>query len=153
MLLANCRWLRPPDSILATVSDNAVVESAPLIIDLRDPAPPHVVAPDVDLAEARRHRQLRIAGVAMLVVLNVLDLVTTRAFLNAGLQEGNVVGAVLIEQGWIAWVKGALLLALGVRFLAAKPRLGATCALWGAVGIYLAVVTVNTLALRTLGVL
>ena len=90
---------------------------------------------------------------ALLVVLNVLDLLTTRAFLDAGLREGNVVGAVLIESGWIAWVKAGILLALGLRILAARPRLGTTCALWCVVGIYLAVVTINTLALRTIGVL
>ena len=103
--------------------------------------------------DERRHRQVRLAGVVLLVVLNVFDLLTTKAFLDAGLSEGNPVGALLIEQGWMAWIKAALLLALGVRFMAARPRLGATCALWCVVGIYLAVVTVNTLALRTIGVL
>jgi Domain of unknown function (DUF5658) len=136
------------------VSDNAVVDPPTFDIDLRDPPPANGVSPAVaDGAEARRHWQLRLVGVGLLVVLNALDLMTTRAFLHAGLQEGNVVGAVLIEQGWIAWVKAGLLLALGLRLLRGSPRLGSTCALWCVVGIYLAVVAVNTMALRTIGVL
>ena len=124
-----------------------------LSIDLRDhqrAVGPVVVT--VDESE-RRHRQARVAGVALLVALNILDLLTTRAFLEAGLAEGNVIGAMFIESGTIALVKAALLLGLAWRVVKAPPRLGTSCALWFVVGIYAAVVTVNTLALRSLGVL
>ena len=122
-------------------------------IDLRPhqaDAGPVVVT--VDESE-RRHRQARLAGVALLVVLNVLDLVTTKAFLEAGLSEGNLVGALFIESGTIAYVKALLLLALAWRVVKAPPRVGTSCALWFVVGVYAAVITINTLALRTLGVL
>lgn len=124
-----------------------------LAIDLRPQqagAGPAIVTVD---ESQRRHRRARLAGIALLVVLNVLDLVTTKAFLDAGLSEGNVVGALFIESGTIAYVKGLLLLALAWRVVKAPPRVGTSCALWFVVGVYTAVVTVNTLALRSLGVL
>jgi hypothetical protein len=111
---------------------------------------PVIVTVDESL---RRHRQARLAGVALLVLLNVLDIITTKAFLDAGLAEGNVVGALFIESGTIAYVKGGLLLALAWRVVKAPPRVGTSCALWFVVGVYAAVITINTLALRALNVL
>jgi hypothetical protein len=122
-------------------------------IDLRQhQADDGPVVVTVDESE-RRHRQARMAGVVLLVFLNVLDLVTTQRFLDAGLSEGNVVGALFIESGTIGYVKGFLLLALAWRVVKAPPRVGTSCALWFVVGVYAAVVTINTLALRSLGVI
>jgi hypothetical protein len=96
------------------------------------------------------HRRWRVAGVFLLVVLNALDLITTDRFLDAGLAEGNPVADVLIQSGTAAPAKAAILLALAYSVWRRPPRIGTTCAMWGVVGIYFAVVSINTIALVTL---
>lgn len=126
---------------------------ADLTIDLREHqrhGGPAVVTVDESV---RRHRQARLLAVGLLVVLNVADLLTTRAFLAAGALEGNPVGAFLLDRGWAGLAKGILLLLLGIRVLRAEPRVGTTSALWFVVGVYATVITVNLMALRSLGVI
>ena len=97
--------------------------------------------------EAERHRLARVIGLALLIVLNLVDLISTGMFLERGLEEGNPVACALIQDGSIGWVKSGLLLLLGVRVLASRPRLATTCALWFVTGLYAAVVAVNLSAL------
>jgi len=101
----------------------------------------------------RRHRNARLIGVALLVVLNVADLVSTDAFLDAGVEEGNPVGAFLLSRGWAGWAKAILLLVLGWRVAKSPPRVGTTCALWFVAGVYTMAVLFNVLVLRAIGVL
>ena len=119
-----------------------------LVIDLRDPTPAAV--PRL-LADDEHHRLVRVIALSALIVLNLLDIVTTSAFLQAGVPEGNPIAAAGIEAGWIGMAKAGLLLALGVRILNAKPRLSSTCALWFVTGVYAAVVAVNLTALHAAG--
>lgn len=143
-------------SIIVTVSETLSTIPAPadqLGIDLR----PHqrgdgpvIVTRD---ESERRHRQSRLGALGLLVVLNVADLITTRAFLAAGAIEANPLGAFLIDRGWVGWVKGLLLLGLGIKVLRSPARVGTTSMLWFVVGVYATVVTVNLMALRALGVL
>ena len=119
-----------------------------LVIDLRDPAPAAV--PRL-LSDDERHRFVRVVGFSALLVLNLLDIVTTAAFLDAGVAEGNPIAAAGIEAGWIGMAKAGLLLGLGVRVLNGRPRLSTTCALWFVAGVYAAVVCVNVAALHAAG--
>jgi hypothetical protein len=132
------------------------------VIDLRDgvehdPAPASAPAPAPAaggtrlLADDEWHRTVRVIALALLILLNLLDIVTTSAFLRAGVSEGNPVAALGIESGWIGFVKAGLLLGLGIRVLDGKPRLASTCGLWFVTGVYATVVCVNVLALRAAG--
>jgi hypothetical protein len=103
-----------------------------------------------DESEDVTHQRWRVAGVLVLVVLNALDLVTTDMFLDAGLAEGNPLADVLLQTGTAAPAKAALLLALAYLVWRRRPRIGTTCAMWAVVGIYFAVVSINTIALVTL---
>ena len=96
--------------------------------------------------EHERHRLARVIGFGFLIVLNVLDLISTSMFLDRGHEEGNPVAAAMIESGHIPWAKSLILLALGVRVLTSKPRLATTCALWMVVGVYATVVAINLAA-------
>ena len=119
-----------------------------LVIDLRDPTPAAV--PRL-LADDEHHRLVRVIALSALIVLNLLDIVTTSAFLQAGVPEGNPIAAAGIEAGWIGMAKAGLLLGLGVRVLNGRPRLSTTCALWFVTGVYAAVVFVNMAALHAAG--
>jgi hypothetical protein len=101
--------------------------------------------------DVRLHRRWRIGGVLVLAVLNVLDLVTTYAFLDRGVPEGNPIADHLLQTGSAGWVKGALLLALGLAVLRRTPRLSSTCLLWLVNGVYLTVVVVNAMIVAAAG--
>lgn len=131
------------------------------VIDLRDHVVEEAVRRDdaaalaARLAERRdeareRHRLAQVVGLAVLIVLNALDLVSTDAFLERGLNEGNPLSSFLIIEGWIGWVKAAILLALGIRILRGRPRLATTCAVWFVAGLYATIVAVNFIALASL---
>jgi hypothetical protein len=96
--------------------------------------------------EWERHRLARVIGFALLILLNVLDIMSTAMFLERGHQEGNPLAAAMIEGGHIPWAKSIILLLLGVRVLTSRPRLATTCALWFVVGIYATVVALNLTA-------
>ncbi|MCU1344444.1 MAG: hypothetical protein JWL70_710, partial [Acidimicrobiia bacterium] len=102
------------------------------MIDLREPArrtQNDEASPTITLP-VRTIRIARLAAVALLVLLNIADLVTTRMFLNRGLEEGNGLSWVLIQSGSMPWIKSAILLALAWRALKSVPTFGATCAMW-----------------------
>lgn len=138
-----------------------------VVIDLRDGATTAaptataaastapVAAPVAPAAPAvpdeRTHRTLRLVALGLLVVLNALDILSTEAFLRAGVEEGNPLAVAAVEGGWMIYVKAALLIGLGYRFVRRPPTLGSTCVVWCVVGIYCTVVYVNLLVLRTVG--
>ena len=138
-----------------TYRDDMRADVGEVVIDLRDgggaPEPTAPAStPGLELDE-ERHRAVRVAAVALLIVLNMLDIVTTSAFLEAGVPEGNPIASMGIEAGWIGFVKAGLLLALGIRALDGRPRLASTCAMWFVVGVYAMAICVNLVALQAAG--
>jgi hypothetical protein len=119
-----------------------------LVIDLREPSQ----APDTTIINlpVRTIRAVRLAAVAALIVLNIADLITTRMFLNRGLNEGNGLSWVLVQNGSMPWVKSAILAGLAWRALRSVPSFGATCAMWFVVGLYTMTITINCLAIASL---
>jgi hypothetical protein len=121
-------------------------ETSQLVIDLRDPATPAATV----VIPVRAMRAVRMTAVIALVVLNIADLVTTRIFLDRGLEEGNGLSWVLIQNGSMPWVKSAILAALAWRVLRSVPSLGTTCAMWFVVGLYAMTIFINSLAIASL---
>lgn len=130
-----------------------VTPSDELEIDLRDHQRRDGAVVVRTVESERQHRRARLIGVVLLVLLNVADLVSTDAFLDAGVEEGNPVGAFLLSRGWAGWAKATLLLILGWRVTQSPPRIGTTCALWFVVGVYAMAVTFNVMVLQAIGVL
>lgn len=127
----------------AVDTDRRLLTSRDVIIDITDGSA-------VVVLDDQRIRTLRLGALAMLVVLNVLDLLTTKAFLARGIDEGNPLSDVLLRNGAMPFVKGAVLCALAWRIVRGAPRLGPTCALWFVTGIYTMTITVNLMVLRSL---
>jgi hypothetical protein len=119
-------------------------ELSSAVIDLRDTPATTISVP------VRAIRAARVAAVLALVLLNIADLVTTRMFLNRGLEEGNGLSWVLIQNGSMPWVKSAILAALAWRVLRSVPSLGTTCAMWFVVGLYAMTIFINSLAIASL---
>ena len=97
------------------------------------------------------HERLRIAAmvaVIALVALNLADVVTTRAFLSAGVSEGNPVGRLLITSHTMEIAKAVVLLILGRRAWKGQIKLGAVCAMWFVTGVYACAICVNLMVLR-----
>src|SRR3954453_6549368 len=127
--------------------------TTPTVIDLREgysPAPDQPTEPLAIKVPLTTIRNVRLAAVAVLIMLNIADLITTRMFLNRGLDEGNGLSWVLIQNGSMPWVKSGILLALAWRGLRSVPSFGPTCAMWFVVGLYTMTVTINSLAIASL---
>ena len=140
-----------------TTIDPMTLEEVDLRRHQRDEGPVVVRVTSATLnaaSEVRRdlHR-LRLVALVLLVALNLADIVTTEAFLDAGVEEANPVGGFLISHGLMAWVKLTLLALLGIRLAQTPPRIGTTCAMWFVVGIYACVIAVNLQALNAVGAL
>jgi hypothetical protein len=88
-------------------------------------------------------------GLAVLVVLNILDLVLTKRFLALGLAEGNPLMAAAVQSWHAAAVKAAILGGLVWSF-ARRPATATRLALvYGGVGLYLLSAYVNYGAIRS----
>jgi hypothetical protein len=98
-------------------------------------------------ADERLHRAWRMAGVVVLMVLNALDLLTTYAFLDRGVEEANPIAERLLQTGTAGPLKAAILIALGWSVWRGKPKIASTCAIWLVNGVYVTVVLVNLLVL------
>jgi len=101
----------------------------------------------------RRIRQMTVAGIIVLAVLNGADAVMTRVLLNhtaKGVVEVNPLAGVLVADGTLLYVKLAIVATLGVAALWDRPRLGFLIGVWLVVGLYSAAVLSNTLLLRAL---
>lgn len=109
-------------------------------IELDDPATGGITQRGADRA-AR-------VGLALLVVLNVVDLVLTRRFLALGLTEGNPLMVAAVRSWHAAACKAAILAALVWSF-ARRPTTATRLALvWAGVGLYLLGAYVNMSAVR-----
>ena len=126
--------------------------SVPSVIDLRDGAgdptvlrrEPQPEGATTTTRADRVHAWWRRGGVILLAVLNVLDLVTTRMFMDRGVEEGNPIAKVLIEANLAGPAKFVLLAALGYLVWTRPPRIATTCLIWMVNGVYATVVAVNT---------
>ena len=131
-------------------SDTALKESARALADV-----------DVDLtrppgdavagAEPGGLRRLTRVGVAVLCILNVADVVTTRVILgHAGLLEANPLASALLAYYRVDVVKALLLLALAWVALRHRPTLTWACCVWFACGYYTLAVISNGLLIASL---
>ena len=88
-------------------------------------------------------------GLALLVVLNVVDIVLTKRFLALGLVEGNPLMVAAVRSWHAAAVKAAILGGLVWSF-ARRPATATRLALvWAGVGLYLLSAYVNLSAIRS----
>lgn len=110
------------------------------VIDLRDGSADAAK----EAREVRVHLWWRKGGVILLAILNALDLITTRMFMDKGVPEGNPIAAELLEAGMAGPVKFGMLAALAYLVWTKPPRISTTCFIWMVCGIYAAVVAVNT---------
>jgi len=97
-----------------------------------------------------RHREARFLAMVLLITLNGLDLLTTQAFLDRGVNEGNPLAEFLIGRGSVGAVKLAILIGLCLAMYRARPKLSTTCAMYAVAGFYTCAVTVNLLALASI---
>lgn len=97
-----------------------------------------------------RHREARFLAMVLLILINGLDLLTTQAFLDRGVNEGNPLAEFLIGRGSVGAVKLAILISLCLAMYRARPKLATTCAMFTVVGFYACEVTVNVLALASI---
>jgi len=109
-------------------------------IEIDDPSPAAITQGGAD-------RAARI-GLALLVALNVLDLVLTKRFLALGLQESNPLMVAAVRSWQAAACKAAILGALVWSF-ARRPTTATRLALvWTGVGLYVLGAYVNLGAIR-----
>jgi hypothetical protein len=88
-------------------------------------------------------------GLALLVALNILDIVLTKRFLALGLTEGNPLMAAAVQSWGAAFCKAAILGGLVWSF-ATRPATAIRLALvWTGVGLYLLGAYVNYSAIQT----
>ncbi len=88
-------------------------------------------------------------GLALLMVLNIVDIVLTRKFLDLGLTEGNPLMTAAVQSWTAAACKAAILGALMWSF-AKRPATATRLALvWAGVGLYVLSAYVNLGAIRS----
>ena len=116
---------------LAAASEEAV-------IDLRE----HAVAPP-----SRSISLARWLGLAMLTLLQVADLVTTKFAMHGGAIEANPISRALIAHSAINPAKFAALALLGYSIAKSRPRISTALAIWFVAGVYTMIVFSNLLVL------
>lgn len=135
-----------PPPVVAVSSDD--------VIDLRATEPvvwradePSTAAPERPTYVASR---TVVAAAVLIVVLNVLDIITTRLALGSGGTEANPVAALFVEflPVFVA-IKVALPLSVALRIQASRHRTTPMllAAMWWVVGVYSMTVVVNALHL------
>ncbi|MEO5680172.1 MAG: DUF5658 family protein [Acidimicrobiales bacterium] len=104
-------------------------------------------APVVGITQRSADRASHV-GLALLIALNVVDIVLTRRFLALGLDEGNPLMAVAVRSWTAAACKVAILAALAWSF-AHRPATATRLALvWTGVGLYVLGAYVNLSAIQ-----
>lgn len=104
-----------------------------------------------DQAHADHRYQLRTASqlaIIVLIVLNFVDILLTRAFLNHGVNEGNALMRGVVGDWRMTAIKAAVLVPLAYRTWNRRPTIGFVCVLWSAVGWYVLSAYVNWEILR-----
>jgi len=87
-------------------------------------------------------------GLALLIVLNVVDIALTRRFLALGLSEGNPLMAVAVQSWAAAACKVAILCGLAWSFAHRTATATRLVLVWTGVGLYLLAAYVNLSAIR-----
>jgi len=87
-------------------------------------------------------------GLALLIVLNVVDIALTRRFLTLGLSEGNPLMAVAVQSWAAAACKVAILCGLAWSFAHRPATATRLILVWTGVGLYLLAAYVNLSAIR-----
>ena len=111
----------------------------------------HASAVSVDVADDHVTSDLRrwtLRAIALLSVLNLLDVVLTKTFIRAGFAEGNPIMAGLVQDWRMGAIKAIILGALFLRATTSKPNVTRVCLLWGAVGVYALASYVNWQAIQ-----
>lgn len=101
---------------------------------------------DVGMEQRVPHGELQRAAVtalALLLVLNVADIVLTEILIGRGGVEMNPVADALMASNLAVVAKLVLVAALAVRFVRHGPKVITLCALWFVVGVYAFVVVLN----------
>jgi hydrogenase/urease accessory protein HupE len=94
--------------------------------------------------------QTRLAAVTLLIVLNVLDVLTThRVVVHHGGIEGNPLSSWLIAHNLLGAAKAAMVVAIGLMTVRMRPRRASSLALWLVVGFYTAVVLHNVMQIAS----
>jgi hypothetical protein len=96
--------------------------------------------------------QARAVAAVTLASLNIVDLLTTRAAVRWGADEGNPLADLLLQSGWLDVTKVAtslFLLYLATRQVRRPPYVGTICAMWAVAGVYLVAVAWNVGQLLT----
>jgi hypothetical protein len=105
--------------------------------------------PAPELRPGREHLLERLYPAALLVILSVADVVTTRALQSRGGIEVNPVGRWLIGHGLLGQAKFAAIALLASLLVLARPRRWIPHALWFVGGIYTAVIGIHLAQLLT----
>jgi len=115
-----------------------------VIIDLRDTDARARVSPAT----------LRVSicwALALVAVLNALDIFTTRVALAGGAVEANPVARALLGSGRVELLKAAVILVLGLRLGRRRPSLALHAMLWATAGVYLLTVANNIYVMARVG--
>ncbi len=102
----------------------------------------------VDASASGRVRAVTLAAIVALAALNVADVVTTRLLIGHRGIEANPLASLLLSSRDLLWVKLALILALALKVVRSRPRLGVMGAACFAAGIYATAVLSNLLVLH-----
>ena len=104
----------------------------------------------LDRAPSRLSASTAVA-VAAIAVLNLCDLLTTRAVLShQGAIEGNPLAALLLTNGTVGLLKAGVIAALVFRVWRRRPTIAFHALLWFVAGFYALTVLSNLLALQRL---
>lgn len=95
-----------------------------------------------------RVKTVTLIAIAVLVLLNVADVVTTHMLLAHRGVEANPLSAVLLASQSLLWVKLGILGLLGLKVAYSRPRLGVMGVACFAAGIYATAVISNLLVLH-----
>jgi len=138
---------------------DATTETPDVVLDLRDrPAlgasmGPASMGPAATGAAEPGQRHLgavRWAGLGLLAVLNIADLVTTHIAMRDGAVEGNPVTRTLMAHGALSPAKLVVLAFLGVLIARSPARLHSAIAIWFVAGVYTMIVVSNVLVIGQL---
>jgi Domain of unknown function (DUF5658) len=140
--------MQSPDAPFVRSTDHLVIDLRDSHSTVAEPTRGTITAPSPLTALLRR---ARITAAVLLVVLNIADLITTKMFLDRGLQEGNALSALLLSTGTMPLAKSAILFGLMWSAVRSAPKVATTCAMWFVVGLYTTVIGVNLLAIAQLG--
>jgi uncharacterized membrane protein len=122
-------------------------------VDLRDGSGREGVVPVPGIPAAERRdatQRARYVAVVMIVVLNLLDLITTYVAIGLGAHEGNPIVARMISSHLVIVAKVLVCGALIIGAHLANSRhsrvtLPGLCVAWAVVGLYLLTVVLNSL--------